>query len=97
MVSKRHELTVTPILKVELFNVWGIDFMGPFVCTFGNKYIFVSVHYVSMWVNGVALQNNEGKNVVEFLKCYNLLDLVCFGISLVMVDPIFAIPGSQLH
>ena len=71
--------------------------MGPFMDTFGNKYILVSVHYLSKWVKGVALPNNEGKNVVEFLKCYNLLDLVYFGLSLVMVDPIFAIHGSQLH
>ena len=69
-VSKRHELPLTPLLKVELFDVWGIDFMGPFVSSFGNKYILVAVDYVSKWVEVVALPNNEGKSVVQFLKCY---------------------------
>lgn len=32
-VSRRHELPLNPILKVELFDVWNIDFMGPF-CEF---------------------------------------------------------------
>ncbi len=35
------------ILKVELFDVWGIDFMGPFPFSFSNKYILVGVEYVS--------------------------------------------------
>ncbi|XP_055826350.1 uncharacterized protein LOC129894720 [Solanum dulcamara] len=29
-ISRKHELLLTPILVIELFNVWGIDFMGPF-------------------------------------------------------------------
>ncbi|XP_049347813.1 uncharacterized protein LOC125812353 [Solanum verrucosum] len=69
-VSKRHELPLIPILEVELFDVWGIDFMGPFMSSFGNKYILVAVDYVSKWVEVVALPNNEGKNVVQFLKRY---------------------------
>lgn len=35
------------ILEVELFDVWGIDFMGPFVCSNINLYILVEVDYVS--------------------------------------------------
>ena len=67
-VSRRHELSLSPFLEVELFDVWGIDFMGPFVSSFGNKYILVTVDYVSKWVEAVALPNNEGRSVVQFLK-----------------------------
>lgn len=35
------------ILKVELFDVWGIDFMGPFVTSNNDQYILVAVDYVS--------------------------------------------------
>jgi len=63
-------LPLTSILEVELFDVWGIDFMGPFVSSFGNKYILVAVDYVSKWVEAIALPNNEGKSVVQFLKHY---------------------------
>ncbi|GKE58708.1 reverse transcriptase domain-containing protein [Tanacetum coccineum] len=34
----------------EIFDVWGIDFMGPFLSSRGNKYILVAVGYVSKWV-----------------------------------------------
>jgi len=59
---------MNPILVIELFDVWGIDFMGPFVSSYGMKYILVAVDYVSKWVETVALPNNEGKSVTAFLK-----------------------------
>ena len=67
-ISKRQELPMNPILVIELFDVWGIDFMGPFVSSYGMKYILVAVDYVSKWVEAVALSNNEGKSVTAFLK-----------------------------
>ena len=56
------------ILEVELFNVWGLDFMGPFPPSFGNQYILVAVDYVSKWVEAVALPNNTSASVVKFVK-----------------------------
>ena len=53
---------------IDLFDVWGIDFMGPFVSSHGMKYILVAVYYVSKWVEDIALANNEGKSVTTFLK-----------------------------
>ncbi|XP_060216833.1 uncharacterized protein LOC132644264 [Lycium barbarum] len=53
---------------IELFDVWGIDFMGPFVSSYSNRYILVAVDYVSKWVEAVALPNNEGRSVTAFLK-----------------------------
>lgn len=40
------------ILIVELFDVWGIDFMGPFPLSFSNQYILVAVDYV---LNGLRM------------------------------------------
>src|SRR4051812_9600368 len=56
------------MLEVELFDVWGIDFMGPFPPSFGKNYILVAVDYVSKWVEVVALATNDAKVVVSFLK-----------------------------
>ncbi|RVW23771.1 hypothetical protein CK203_097604 [Vitis vinifera] len=39
--------------KFDLFDVWGIDFMGPFPMSFGNSYILVRVDYVSKWVEAI--------------------------------------------
>ena len=34
------------ILEVELFDVCGIDFIGPFSSSYENKYILVVVDYI---------------------------------------------------
>ena len=47
-------MTFTPILVVEIFDVWGIDFMGPFSPSFGYEYILVAVDYVSKWIEAIA-------------------------------------------
>ena len=56
------------MLEVELFDVWGIDFMGPFPTSFGKKYILVAVDYVSKWIEAIATPTCEGKEVTKFLK-----------------------------
>nr|GFC05614.1 hypothetical protein [Tanacetum cinerariifolium] len=52
----------------EIFDVWGIDFMGPFSSSKGNKYILVAVDYLSKWVEAKALPTNDTRVVVKFLK-----------------------------
>nr|GEX13726.1 hypothetical protein [Tanacetum cinerariifolium] len=52
----------------EIFDVWGIDFMGPFPSSQGNKYILVAVDYLSKWVEAKALRTNNARVVVKFLK-----------------------------
>ncbi|CAL2256530.1 unnamed protein product [Prunus armeniaca] len=56
------------ILVVELFDVWGIDFMGPFPMSHGNQYILVAVEYVSKWVEAMAAPTNQGSVVLKFLQ-----------------------------
>ncbi|GJT62692.1 reverse transcriptase domain-containing protein [Tanacetum coccineum] len=52
----------------EVFNVWGLDFMGPFPESRGNKYILVAVDYVSKWVEAQALPTNDARVVIKFLR-----------------------------
>lgn len=56
------------ILVVELFDVWGIDFMGPFSNSYGNMCILVAVDYVSKWVEAVAMPSNDARVVVNFVR-----------------------------
>ena len=60
-ISSKQELPLTNILEIELFDVWGIDFMGPFPPSFGNLYILVAVDYVSKWIEAVVLPTNDAK------------------------------------
>ena len=48
--------------------MWGIDFVGLFPTSYGNKYILVVVDYVSKWVEAQALPTNGARVVVKFLK-----------------------------
>ncbi|PKA65083.1 hypothetical protein AXF42_Ash013204 [Apostasia shenzhenica] len=56
------------ILVCELFDIWGIDFMGPYPLSFSNKYILVAVDYTSKWVEAIATQTNDAKVVLKFLR-----------------------------
>ena len=67
-ISKRNEGPLQNILEVEIFDVWGIDFMRPFFPSFGNQYILVAVDYVSKWVETIALPSNDSKVVIKFIK-----------------------------
>lgn len=65
-ISNRNEMLLKNILEIKPFDVWGIDLMGPFPFSYGNKYIILTVDYVSKWVEAKASPTNDGK--VVFLK-----------------------------
>ncbi|XP_075096401.1 uncharacterized protein LOC142174495 [Nicotiana tabacum] len=67
-ISNKNEMPLTNILEIDIFDMLGTDFMGPFVSSSGNIYILVDVDYVSEWVEAVALPNIESWSVVDFLK-----------------------------
>ncbi|GJW77660.1 reverse transcriptase domain-containing protein, partial [Tanacetum coccineum] len=46
----------------------GINFMGPFPSSRGNKYILMVVNYFSKWVKAKALPNNDARVVIKSLK-----------------------------
>ena len=67
-ISHRHMMPLNPILVVDLFDVWGIDFMGPFPSSLGHLYILVGVNYVSKLVEAVPCKAAGHKVVLKFLK-----------------------------
>ena len=67
-ISRKDMMPLNPILEVEIYDVWGIDFMGPFSIFFSNEYILVAVDYASKWVEAVPSRTNDNKVFVIFLK-----------------------------
>ncbi|GKB61238.1 reverse transcriptase domain-containing protein [Tanacetum coccineum] len=67
-ISQHDEMPQNSIQVCEIFYLWGIDFMGPFPSSRGNKYILVAVDYLSKWVEAKALPTNDARAVVKFLK-----------------------------
>ena len=77
-------MPLTPILIIEIFYCWGINFMGPFPPSCGYIYILLAVDYVSKWVKAIPTRTNDHKNTF-------FLALECLVQSLVMVGSIFVI------
>jgi len=67
-INRRDMMPLSPIIVVEVFDVWGIDFMGPFPSSSRNEYILLVVDYVSKWVEAIPSRTNDAKVVVKFLR-----------------------------
>ncbi|XP_062111579.1 probable plastid-lipid-associated protein 13, chloroplastic [Humulus lupulus] len=59
---------MTGILEVELFDTWGIDFIGPFPSSYNNKSILLVLDYVSNWVETAATPTCDDRNQVYSVK-----------------------------
>nr|GEX30828.1 reverse transcriptase domain-containing protein [Tanacetum cinerariifolium] len=60
-ISQRDEMPQNSVQVCEIFDVWGIDFMGPFSSSRGNKYILVAVDYLLKWVEAKALPTYDAR------------------------------------
>ncbi|GJW89776.1 reverse transcriptase domain-containing protein [Tanacetum coccineum] len=67
-ISQRDKIPSKFVKSCEIFDVWGIDFMGSFPSSRGNKYILVAVDYLSKWVEAKALPTNDARVDCKFLK-----------------------------
>jgi hypothetical protein len=67
-INSRDAMPLTINLQIELFDVWGIDYMGPFPKSKSYEYILVAVDYVSKWVEAMpyrAADANNSKKMFE--------------------------------
>ena len=61
----KNMMPLNPILIVDLFYVWAIDFMGPFLMSFSYSYILVGVDYVSKWVENIFSRFGVPKAIIS--------------------------------
>ncbi|CAN6695152.1 unnamed protein product [Malus baccata var. baccata] len=64
-IGPKYQMPQSPIFNVEIFDVWGIDFMGHFPSSHGFVY---AVDYVLKWVEARATRTNDSKVVADFVK-----------------------------
>nr|GEV55894.1 reverse transcriptase domain-containing protein [Tanacetum cinerariifolium] len=67
-ITQKDEMPKNSIQVCEIFDVWGIEFMGLFPSSKGNKYILVAVNYLLKWVEAKALPTYDARVVCKFLK-----------------------------
>jgi len=56
------------VQEIEVFDCWGIDFIGPLPSSFLNEYILLTVEYVSRWVEAIPTQKAYVRTVIKFMK-----------------------------
>ena len=69
-ISRKDEPPMSTIMEVELFDLWGMDFMSPFPPSFNNLYILLAVDYVSKWVEAIPTCTNDANVVAKFLRSH---------------------------
>jgi hypothetical protein len=52
-INTMDAMPLTSNLQIDIFDVWGIDFMGPFPNSEGCEYILVAIDYVFKWVEAL--------------------------------------------
>jgi len=67
-ITYKDQMPLNSIVICEIFDVWAIDFMGPFPKSNGFVYILLACDYVSRWVEAKATRTDDSKVVCEFLR-----------------------------
>nr|GEY59250.1 reverse transcriptase domain-containing protein [Tanacetum cinerariifolium] len=65
-ISQHDETPQNAIQVCEIFDVWGIEFMGSFPSSRGNKYILVAIDYLLKWVEAKALPTNDARVMLKY-------------------------------
>ncbi|GJU18784.1 reverse transcriptase domain-containing protein, partial [Tanacetum coccineum] len=58
-ISRRDEMHLNNIQVSKNFDIWGIDFIGPFLKSYKFEYILVAIDYVSKWAEAEDLPTND--------------------------------------
>jgi hypothetical protein len=68
---------------VDVFDVWGIDFMGPFPNLEGYEYILVAVDYVSKWVEALPCR---ATNAMHSKKMFHEVIFLRYGVPRIVIS-----------
>ena len=63
IINARNAMPLHYNLQIEVFDVWGINFMGPFQKSMECEYILIAIYYVSKWVEALPCRAADAKHV----------------------------------
>jgi transposase InsO family protein len=67
-ISQRNSIALKYNLQNDLFDVWGIDFMGPFKNSHGFEHNLVMVDYVSKWIEAMPCRKASTEESIAMIK-----------------------------
>ncbi|CAA6672019.1 unnamed protein product [Spirodela intermedia] len=79
-MSKKDEIPMSNILVVEIFGVWGIDFIYLFPSIEKYEYILLAIDYVSKWVEVIPTRTNDHEIVIKNLQKNIFLRFECLRV-----------------
>jgi hypothetical protein len=82
-VNTRDAMPLTLNLQIDIFDVWGIDFMGPCPNSEGYEYILVVVDYVSKWVEALPCQ---AVDAMHSKKMFHELIFPRYGVTRIVIS-----------
>ena len=82
-IKSRNEIPLTNNLLVELFDVWGIDFMGPFPMSGNCDCILAAVDYMSKWVEALPCRSADSKHA---MRMFHDVIFPRFGIPWIVIS-----------
>jgi hypothetical protein len=66
-INVRDAMPLTLNLQIDIIDVWGINFMGPFLNSEGCEYILVVVNYVSKWIEALPCRATDAMHLKRML------------------------------
>jgi hypothetical protein len=76
-------MPLTLNLQIDIFDVWGSDFMGPCPNSEGYEYILVVVDYVSKWVEALPCQ---AVDAMHSKKMFHELIFPRYGVTRIVIS-----------
>ena len=68
--TEKDRMPFQPVLPLEPFQKWGLDFVGPFkpaTATTSNQYIIVATDSCTKWVDAKALKDNTAASTTKLM------------------------------
>ena len=82
-INSQDAMPLKSNLQVEIFDVWGVDFMGPFPMSEQCEYILVAVDYVSKWVEALPCVAADSESLK---KMFQEIIFPRFGVPRVVIS-----------
>jgi transposase InsO family protein len=76
-------MPLTLNLQIDIYDVWGIDFMGPFPNSEGCEYILIAVDNVSKWVEALPCR---AADAMHSKKMFDEVIFLRYGVPRIVIS-----------